>query len=190
MAIASKRYLAFLEFCGLLLLALLGGCASVVAPPGAPGASPVVRGEQRPPAVAVNPATELAASPAELVVERQWLQSWFVGTPVTIMLRGTQSMTIDVPRQHCFDTGSTRIRPALAAVLDKLAQSMRRLPYSHLTMIAAPEDGGASKRSLALQRATRIQRQMRSIGVPAAKLGRPSVTTADAVQLRIDVAEP
>ncbi len=187
MAFTSKRCVELRACLVAMLLAAMGGCASVVAPP---GAAPVVQGGQPPPAVTINPANQRAALPAELVVERQWLQSWFEGTPVTISLRGTHSMTIDIPRQHCFDTGSTRIRPALAAVLDKLAQSLRRLPYSNLAMIAAPEDGGAGRKSLGVQRATRIQRHLRSIGVPAAKLGKPSVTTAEAVQMRIDIAEP
>ncbi|MEO8279277.1 MAG: hypothetical protein ABI564_06260 [Ideonella sp.] len=164
-----------------LLLMLLGGCSSV-APPGAPAG-------QRPPTIQQGPADQRASLPATLAAERQWLQSWFEGTPVVIASRGGRSITVDVPKAHCFDPGRTRVKPALAAVLDKVAQSMRRLPYSALPLIAAPDDG-TGNRSLAMQRAAQIHKHLRSAGVPAARLGQPGVTTAAAVQLRIDVEEP
>ncbi len=165
---------------GLVLLALFGGCSSV-APPTAPSA-------ERPPPVPAAPADRRAAQPAAVVAERQWLQSWFEGTPVSIALRGERMITVDVPTEFCFDPGRTRVKPALAAVLDKVAQSMRRLPYSGLSLIAAPNDAAGNR--LGLQRAAQIRRHLRSAGVPAAKLGQPSATTAAAVQLRIDVEEP
>ena len=167
----------------LLVLALLGGCA-LVAPPAAPAG-------QYPVPIQQGPADQRAALPAALAVERQWLQSWFDGTPVAIGTRGGRSITVDVPKENCFDPGRTRIKPALAVVLDKVAQSMRRLPHSAMPLIAAPDDTtGTGTGKLGFQRASQIQQHLRSAGVPASRLGRPSVTTAAAVQLRIDVEEP
>ncbi len=168
-------------FSGLLVLALLGGCSSV-APPTAPSGDRTVP-------VQPGPVDRRAALPATVAVERQWLQSWFEGTPVSIVLRGGRSITVDVPNEHCFDPGRTRVKPALAAVLDKVAQSMRRMPFSAMPLIAAPDDASGRKR-LGQQRAAQIHKHLRSAGVPAARLGQPTTTTADAVQLRIDVEEP
>lgn len=164
------------------LALLLGGCSSV-APPTAPPAA------QRPVPASPGPVDRRAAQPAALTAERQWLQSWFDGTPVSIVSRGGRSVTVDVPLAHSFEPGRSRVKPALAAVLDKVAQSMRRLPYAAMPLIAAPDDARPT-RGLALQRATQVQRHLRNAGVPASRLGPPVATTADAVQLRIDVEEP
>ena len=124
---------------------LLGGCASTP-PPGPP--TP----EQRTGAVEA------------LVVERQWLESWFKGTPVRIAQRPDGAIDIDVPREFCFDAGSSAVKPALAAVLDKLAESLRRVPLARVPLIAAPADA-ATAPSLALQRAQQVRDGLRSRGV-------------------------
>jgi outer membrane protein OmpA-like peptidoglycan-associated protein len=149
---------------------LLGACAT--SPPPAP----------QPPTV-----DERAAAPAALATEQQWLQSWFGGTPVVIVLRGDGAVTVDVPREFSFDNGRSNIKPALAAVLDKVAESLRRTPLSRLQLVSAPGDA-AGPSPLALQRATQLHKHLVSRGVPAARLGSPSVTTAAAVQLRMEVA--
>jgi hypothetical protein len=55
--------------------------------------------------------------------------------------------------------------------------------------VAAPEDATGSA-SLALQRATQVHKHLLSQGVPAARMGKPSATTAAAVQLRMESAAP
>lgn len=159
------------------------GCTSVapLAPdaPAAPAAPPT------PPA----PADQRAAVPAALAVERQWLQSWFQGTPVLIVQRTDGTVGVEVPREFCFDAGHASVKPGLAAVLNKVAESLRRLPLARLSLLAAPEDATVTA-PLALQRAAEVHKHLLSRGVPAARLGRPTATAAAAVQLRIAAAPP
>ena len=151
----------------------LGGCASV-APP-------------RPPAA--TPAQQRTALASTLAIERQWLDSWFRGTPVRIAQRADGVLAIDVPREFCFDHGSTRIKPALGAVLDKAAESLRRRAQLRVLLLAAPEDR-AGATPLALQRAQQVQEHLRDRGVAAARLVPPTVAASAAVQLRIGAAGP
>ncbi len=144
-----------------------------------------------PPPVPAGPVTadERTAVASALTVERQWLGSWFKGTPVAIAQRNDGAVTIDVPREFCFDRGQSTLKPALAAVLDKLAESLRRVPRAGLPLLAAPDDVKGIT-PLALQRAARIQDHLRSRGVPAVRLGKPAATTVAAVQLRMEAAPP
>ncbi|HYN60185.1 MAG TPA: hypothetical protein VET87_11610 [Rubrivivax sp.] len=158
----------------------IGGCASVTPP--TPPSPP------KPAASAPSP-DQRAAVPAALAVERQWLQSWFQGTPVLIAQRSDGALTIEVPREFCFDPGRSEVKPALAAVLNKVAESMRRVPLARLPWVAAPDDANGSA-SLALQRATQVHKHLRSQGVPAARMGKPTGTAAAAVQLRMETAAP
>ena len=166
----------------LVIVLSLVGCASVVppqatAPPAAPTAPPT-----SPPT-----APERTALAAALAVEQQWLSSWFKGTPVRVTQRNDGTLVVDVPREFCFDPGRSNVKPPLAAVLDKVAESLRRRPSAHLELLAAPVDqtGGAA---LALQRAGQVRRHLRDRGVPAGRLGEPTATSAAAVQLRIGSA--
>ncbi len=156
-----------------MLVVVIQGCATKPAPPptaAAPTTTPAA------PAPAARPAALLAT-------EREWLQSWFVGTPVVIAQQADGTVTIDVPREFCFDPGRSQVKPPLAAVLDKLAQSLRRSAAT-LQGLAAPGDSVEGSR-LALQRATQLRMQLLSRGVPADRLGTPTATTAAAVQLRM-----
>ena len=159
----------------------LAGCASV-AP--TPPASPAPPGPAAP-AVPPSAAEQRTAAAGALAVERKWLASWFDKTPVVIGQRSDGAITIEVPRDFCFDRGKSAVKPALAAVLDKVAESMRRVPGAQLPLLAAPEDGSGTAK-LGMQRSTEIADHLRGRGVTAARLGKPSVTTAAAVQLRIE----
>jgi outer membrane protein OmpA-like peptidoglycan-associated protein len=158
----------------------IGGCAGVTPPPPPP----------KPAAAASVPSPDQrAAAPAALAVERQWLQSWFQGTPVLIAQRGDGALTIEVPREFCFDPGRSEVKPALAAVLNKVAESMRRVPPARLAWVAAPDDAHGNV-SLAPQRATQVHKHLLSQGVPAARMGKPTATAAAAVQLRMETVAP
>lgn len=128
-----------------------------------------------------------ARAEATLSVERQWLQSWFKGTPVEIDQRGDGPLSIDIPREFCFDAGRSNVKPALAAVLDKVAESLRRTPRARLQAVAAPGDSAAPS-ALAVQRATRVRAHLLSRGAQASQLSAPTSTDAAAVQLRMTLA--
>lgn len=186
-----------------LTAALLQACGS--APPARPPAPRAPEPVPPPPAEPVAPAPEAPARPvpppaaapappARVVSpperEQQWLQSWFEGTPVRIEVPDETQLAIDVPREFCFDAGSADVRPALAAVLDKLAQSLRRHPRARLQLVAAPADEGAGDAALARRRANEVRSVLRMRGVTEARLGNPTVTTAAAVQLRVLFVAP
>jgi outer membrane protein OmpA-like peptidoglycan-associated protein len=170
---AMRRRIGLAGLGGLVLAA--AGCSTVApAPPTAP-----------PPA----DADTRAGLPAALNTERQWLQSWFRGTPVLIEQRGDGVLVVEVPREFCFDAGHSRVKPALAAVLDKVAESLHRVPATRLITLAAPGDAGGTA-PLALQRAAQVQRHLRERGVASARLAAPTASPAAAVQLRIGAALP
>ena len=94
-----------------------------------------------------------------------------------------------MPREFCFDPGHDTVKPALAAVLDKVTQSLRRTPTAELHLIAAPSDSNGSA-TLGVQRATRVYDFLRARGVPAARLAKPSAASGAAVQLRMEAPSP
>ena len=166
-----------------LALLALHGCSTAPSPPPPAAAPPVVA----PTVPAVPPAP--AARPSSLAGERQWLQSWFVGTPVRITQRSEAAFSVDVPRDYCFDAGRSAIKPPLAAVLDKLAQSLQRKPAARVELLAAPDDTPASS-ALAQQRADNVRKHLIARGVSSQQLAAPSTTAVAAVQLRIGLAAP
>ena len=136
-----------------------------------------------------TPAQQRTAAASRLAVERQWLASWFKGTPVVVGQRADGAVVVDVPREFCFEPGRDAVKPALGAVLDKVAESLRRMPVAELHLIAAPGDS-SSGAALGLQRATRVHDHLRSRGVAASRLAKPSSAPGAAVQLRIEAASP
>ena len=175
----------------LLVAALLAACASGPRS-GAPGVTGAAGGTASQPAGTPQPAPGSAeqrtALAAELTVEQQWLDSYFRGTPVQIRQRDDGALWVDVPREYCFDAGRANVKAPLAAVLDKLAESLRRRPAAMVTLLTAPDDKPGST-PLALQRAASVQKHLRDRGVPLARLGEPKAAAAGTVvQLRIAAA--
>jgi outer membrane protein OmpA-like peptidoglycan-associated protein len=168
-----------LSFAAVWLLLALQGCSTTPSPPPAP-ALPASA-----PAVPAAPAPK----PSSLAVERQWLQSWFEGTPVRIVQRSEAAFTVDVPRDYCFDAGRSAIKPPLAAVLDKLAQSLQRKQAARVELLAAPGDAAAAS-ALAQQRADNVRKHLIARGVSSEQLGPPTTTSVAAVQLRIGQLSP
>jgi len=170
-------------------LAILAGCASTpptgtTSAPSAGAAAPTSGPTAPPPPPTPD---QRAAAPAHLTAERQWLSSWFKGTPVKIRQVDENAIAIDVPREFCFDQGGSKVKPALGAVLDKMTQSLQRVPIAQVTLIAAPADAQANN-DLALKRAAQVQQHLRNAGVRADRLGKPSVASAPAVQLRMEAS--
>jgi outer membrane protein OmpA-like peptidoglycan-associated protein len=153
---------------------------------GAPIAAPPTAAA---PAAPPTPAEQRTTAASTLAVERQWLAAWFKGTPVVVAQLSNGAVVVDVPREFCFDPGQDVVKPALAAVLDKVAQSMRRTAIAELHLIAAPGDASGAA-GLALRRAVRVREHLRSRGVTEARLAKPSATSGTAVQLRMEAASP
>lgn len=154
---------------------LLAACASSGPPAGPASPTTTPRGSTAPPAVA--PGVALAA-------EQKWLRSWFDGTPVRIDQQSDGSLLVEVPRDFCFDAGRSRVKPPLAAVLAKVAESLRRQPRALLALVASPEEA-AGGRALATERATQVRRALSERGVPLVQLGRENSVGGDALQLHI-----
>lgn len=153
------------------------------------GCGTATRTAEPPAATTPAPAQPAAPRSSSLGVERQWLQSWFEGTPVHIVQQRDGAVSVEVPREFCFDGGQSKVKPPLAVVLDKVAQSLLRTPNARLELLAAPGDG-AEPSPLAQQRSKQLRRYLLARGVPAAQLGRPGVTMAEAVQLRMEISTP
>ena len=158
----------------LLLAGLVAGCASTT--PTAPPAAPSTPAQR----------TQVAEA---LAVERQWLGTWFKDTPVRVAQRSDGAVSVEVPREFSFDAGKSSVKPALSAVLDKVAESLRRVPQAQVALVAAPDDAEVAG-PLATQRAERIRDHLRSRGIAASRLGRPSPAATASVQLRLTAAPP
>jgi outer membrane protein OmpA-like peptidoglycan-associated protein len=180
----------------LLIVLALCGCASGPAPTSSSsaagsGAAIPSASAQSPaaPAPPPTPAQQKTAAASMLAVERQWLASWFKGTPVVIAQQQDGAVVVEVPREFCFDKGRDAVKPALAAVLDKVAESLRRTASAELHLIAAPADAGGAQ-NLGLQRATKVYDYLRTRGVAPARLAKPTVGSGNAVQLRMEAPSP
>ncbi len=204
LACPARRWSIVSALASLSALAGLQGCATTAAPAPAPAsrtaggasATPPPSGAGRTPGSSGTAPTAVPAPtptpappPNPLTTEREWLQSWFKGTPVQIEQQGEGPLNIDVPREFCFDTGSSRVLPALAAVLDKVAESLRRTPQAQLQTVAAPGDSAATS-PLALQRARQVRARLLSRGVASVQMPPPTVTAQAAVQLQLSLMAP
>jgi outer membrane protein OmpA-like peptidoglycan-associated protein len=191
----------------LLLLAsltLLAGCAGTRQPstwpprvgtpaPAQPAAKPAARPADAPPASSpptpgAAPAAPPAAAADGLAAERRWLRQWFDGTPVRIEQPAEGQLRVAVPREFCFEGGKARIKPPLAAVLAKLAESLRRQPQAQLALVSTPDDDNRSK-ALGAERAAQVRRALNERGVPVGRLGGDSAVQGDTLQLHITLPQ-
>ncbi len=114
-----------------------------------------------------------------------WLESWFGGTPVQITQRSEGVLEVVVPRQFCFPPGGSAVKAALGAVLDKLAESVRRVPNARLSLVAVPDDG-SSNTQLTLERGSHVQKHLLGRGVLPSSLAKPTATGLPEVQFRLE----
>jgi hypothetical protein len=105
------------------------------------------------------------------------LKSLFAGTPVQILDEADGAVLLSVPLAYAFDGAGSVAKPPVKAVLDKLAQSLKRQPAARL-QLAAP--GPASD-----QRNAALRRQLSSAGVGAWRLAALASGRDDAVLLRL-----
>jgi len=150
------------------LLALLAACGTTrpLAPasppqPSAPGGEPPTR--------------------ATLASEAARLSELFQGTPVVFAMQADTSLRVTVPRKNSFEPGSSKVKPALAAVLDRLARSQAQGTVRF--RVAAPNDGDARTTALARDRALSMRDYLLGQGIGVSRLQAASVAAAS------DVAE-
>jgi len=124
-----------------------------------------------------------------LLAEERWLTQWFVGTPVVIAMQGDGSLRIEVPLEFSFDAGSALIKPALAAVLDRVATSARRVDGRLL--IEAPADADAAgPQRLALDRATSLRQHLVARGIGPQRINDAPPSRGTAVALHLTLPAP
>lgn len=169
----------------LALLALVGALAGCAAP--APGRSGTATTGAEP-ATVPPPSRPAAPAPVSpLVAEQRWLDEWFRGTPVVIALADITTLNVEVPLAHSFNNGSSVLKPALAAVLDRVATSLHRQTTLRVS-VAAPADAGGTA-ALAAARTQRVREHLVARGVAAARVaGGPSARDGAPVQLRLVLA--
>jgi hypothetical protein len=176
----------------------LGACSSVPSsgPAGAPWPAPAPRSTSNTPppnaALPENPlpppaeASTVPPAPAiaPIVNEKRWLEEWFARTPVVIRQLNDSTLQLTVPMANSFDTGQLPPKPALVAVLDRLAESMRRQLNTRLAVVISPDNGAPT--SQALNRAQRVTehlgtRRVQAQRVVTSRVGLPGA----AVQLQL-----
>ena len=127
----------------LLAAAVLAGCGSVQPPgTGAPGA-------------AGGPSVEQ---------QRDRLVRELSGTPVVVEASGDSGYRVQVPLKYAFDPKRSVVKPPLAAVLDRVALSLRGQSAVQVA-VAAPSDGRGGD-LLARDRAESARDYLVGRGVP------------------------
>ena len=119
------------------------------------------------PAPPPTAAQQRTAAASTLAVERQWLASWFKGTPVVVAQRPDGAVVVDVPREFCFEPGP---RHGQAGARRGPRQG-RAVAAPHADRRAPPDRRARRRRTAArpsaLQRATRVHDYLRAHGVAA-----------------------
>jgi outer membrane protein OmpA-like peptidoglycan-associated protein len=172
-----------------LAVLLMSACASAPSSPSRPSG---VFGAPAPNASSTDPnATPRPAAPATtpataLATEQRFLEDWFRGTPVVIAAQPPVTLQLDVPLVNSFDAGKADIKPALNAVLDRVAQSLLRQSAARVT-INAPADASANA-ALAQSRAQRMREALGSKGIAATRVTlSEAVRSGGPVQLRLTI---
>lgn len=103
-----------------------------------------------------------------LASEQVRLAELFRGTPVVFAMQQDGSLRATVPRRFSFDAGAIKVKPALAAVLDRLAKS--QLETSSRMRVNAPADQEPRGAALARDRALSVRDYLAGQGIVATRL--------------------
>jgi hypothetical protein len=147
----------------------MAGCATTPHPSSSP-----------PPLVVPAPAptaTPPAPPPSPLEGEARWMRQLFDGTPVAIETERDGAMRVEVPMQYAFDEDQAVLKPPLAAVLDKVALSLKRNPTARVHL--APPGKAAAARSAAMRT------HLRNRGVAPARIVTVAASRDEVVALRV-----
>ena len=171
---------------GLLTVLLMSACASGPSS-SMPGSG--IFGAPAPNASSNDPnAPQRAPAPANpLAAEQRFLEDWFRGTPVVIAAQPPITLQLDVPLANSFDAGKADIKPALNAVLDRVAQSLLRQSAARIS-VNAPADASGNA-ALAQSRMQRVREALGSKGIAATRvaLTESAPRSGGPVQLRLTI---
>ena len=175
-----------------LAIALLAALAACSTPPRAPAAPTPMAAGPEPVASPTTPEAQSAAAPSAppsaLASEQRRLAELFRGTPVLFTLQADGSLRVDVPLRFCFDPKAAVVKPALLAVLDRVATSQRNTA-SRITLTAPGDPGDAAPR-LATLRATSIRSRLVGRGIPIPRMTVKPDAGVDSVRLLIVDSAP
>ena len=168
---------------------LLAACASTdPAMPDRPGVftAPAPSAPGSDPNAAPRPGTPGAPPTTPLATEQRFLEDWFRGTPVVIAAQPPTTLQLDVPLANSFDAGKADIKPALNAVLDRVAQSLLRHAGARITVTAPADATGPA--TLAQARAQRVRDSLATKGIAATRVSLiESARGGSPVQLRLSM---
>ena len=137
------------------------------------------------------PATPVAPGPSAREVldgERQRLASLFSGTPVVFVTTSDGNLQATVPRRYCFEVGDTKVKAALAAVLDRIAKSQAS---THARMrVVVPTDPNARGTQLATDRAFSVRDRMSGQGIAVSRLQVTPGTGTEILELVVYPSAP
>ena len=153
-------------FVAALLIGLLGACGTP-RPAVSPGPLP--------------PAPAAPALRATLAAEQARLAGLFLGTPVVFAMQQDGSLRATVPRRFGFDAGASKVKPPLAAVLDRLAKG--QLQATSRMRVSAPADPETRGGNLAQDRALSVRDYLIGQGIVAARLQASSATQTEQVEI-------
>jgi outer membrane protein OmpA-like peptidoglycan-associated protein len=157
----------------ILSLGTLAGCGTTQSVPSAPEA-----------ASASSSAPSSTPSKPTLLEEQRRLAGLFRGTPVVFSMQTDGGLRVEIPTQFCFDEGQTKVKPPLAAVLDRLARSQAN-ETTHVA-VAAPVDPTAKNQALGVDRAVSVRKYLVAHGIAETRF--VAVTVTSNGSLRIIVA--
>lgn len=159
------------------LIALLAAC-------GTPRPAPPAAVAPAAPAPASAP---IAPAPrATLAGEQVRLAELFRGTPVTFAMQQDGSLRATVPRRFAFDAGEIKVKPPLAAVLDRLAKA--QLPSTSRMRVNAPADPETRGPTLARDRALSVRDYLMGQGIAPTRLQVNGVAQTDQVEIVVSEA--
>jgi outer membrane protein OmpA-like peptidoglycan-associated protein len=146
---------------------LLAACAATTPSlPDRPGVYPGAPGSNGGTTAPGGMPSAPAASP--LTTEQRFLEDWFRGTPVVIAAQPPTILQVDVPLANSFDAGKADVKPALNAVLERVAESLRRQPAGRL-LVSTPADAGGNA-TLGQQRSQKVRDLLIIKGIAATRV--------------------
>jgi len=134
-----------------------------------------------PPSPTSPGAAGAAASVSSLADEQSRLRQALGGTPVTVELTTEGRLRIEVPLKHSFDPGRSAVKPALAAVLDRMTPGLRQLARTQVRIAAPPDPNGSA--FLGADRAASTRDYLVIRGIGAARFVTVARGAADSVEI-------